>query len=202
LAYRTDRTQETEEFKRRIAALLTAYQDGDKAAAREFVEALYPMLYRYYIAQLRDAGLAEDLTQECWIRIHQARASYRRGEPVLPWVFAIARFTNIDAYRKRRRSLANEVALPEGGWEPSADPRPAMESRLSAARILEQLGGLPEAQREVFVMLKVSGMSLDEIARATGTSAAAVKQKVYRACQALRSAFGVKTAHDDGGDAR
>jgi RNA polymerase sigma-70 factor (ECF subfamily) len=202
LAYRTDRTQEAEEFNGRIAALLAAYQDGDKAAAREFVEALNPMLYRYYTAQLRDAGLAEDLTQECWIRIHQARASYRRGEPVLPWVFAIARFTNIDAYRKRRRSLTNEVALPEGGWEPSSDPRPAMESRLSAGRILEQLNGLPEAQREVFVMLKVSGMSLDEIARATGSSAGAVKQKVYRACQTLRSAFGVKMARDDGGDAR
>lgn len=202
MAYRIDRTQEAEEFSRRIAGLLAAYQDGDKAAAREFVEALNPMLYRYYSAQLRDPEMAEDVTQECWIRIHQARASYRRGEPVLPWVFAIARFTKIDAYRKRRRSQTNEVALPEGGWEPSADPRRGMEDRLSAAKVLEQLEELPEGQREAFVMLKVSGMSLEEIARATGSSAGAVKQKVYRACETLRRAFGVKTGQGEGGEAR
>jgi RNA polymerase sigma-70 factor (ECF subfamily) len=48
------------------------------------------------------------------------------------------------------------------------------------------LGSLPESQREVVVMLKVSGMSLEEVARATSSSVGSVKQKAHRAYEKLR----------------
>lgn len=54
----------------------------------------------------------------------------------------------------------------------------------------ELLRTLPEAQRQTILMLKVAGMSLEEVARASGTSVGAVKQKAHRAYQALRKLLG------------
>lgn len=97
---------------------------------------------------------------------------------MLPWIFAIARHTRLDAYRKRRRLGAREVLvdqLPEHVAHPQQD-----------APTLGLLGELPESQREVLVMLKVIGMSLEEVARATASTTGAVKQKAHRAYVTLR----------------
>ena len=54
----------------------------------------------------------------------------------------------------------------------------------------EMLAPLPESQREVIEMLKVAGMSLEEVARATSSSVGAVKQKAFRAYEKLRGVLG------------
>lgn len=176
----------------RLMALLAGYQDGDKSASRAFVEELNPILFRFYMAQTGNTAGAEDLAQECWIRLHHARSSYRRGEPVLPWVFAIARHTKIDQYRKWKRRASKETAMPESGWEPAADPRLEMEERVVVGRILRELEGMPEEQREVFLMMKVSGMTAKETARAVGSTPGAVKQKAWRVGERLRQVFSQK----------
>jgi RNA polymerase sigma-70 factor (ECF subfamily) len=51
------------------------------------------------------------------------------------------------------------------------------------------LGALPESQRQVLVMLKVSGMTMEEVARATSSSLGSVKQKAHRAYRTLRGAL-------------
>ena len=71
-----------------------------------------------------------------------------------------------------------------------------MENRIQANAILVAMQSIPESQREVLMMLKVSGMSVEEVARATGSSAAAVKQKAYRAYQAVRRHLGLN--HNQG----
>ena len=53
----------------------------------------------------------EDLLQDCWIRIHRSRHTYRASEPVMPWIYAIARHTRLDAYRKQRRLQSREVLV-------------------------------------------------------------------------------------------
>ena len=171
----------------RLGPLLAAYQRGERGAANEFAETMQPILFRYFYMRAPDRALAEDLSQECWMRIHQARASFRTGEAVLPWVFAIARHTRADHYR---RAGAGKRRGPESMEEPSVDARPAMEQSLEAGRVMERLGELPEAQREVFLLLKVHGLSVEEAARAVGISPAAAKQKAYRAYEQLRAMFG------------
>jgi RNA polymerase sigma-70 factor (ECF subfamily) len=87
----------------------------------------------------------------------------------------------VDHYRKTARAAAREERLedvPEvaapGGERDSAD---------DLAILLAPLSG---SQREIIEMLKVAGMSLEEVARATSSSVGAVKQKVHRAYQTLR----------------
>jgi RNA polymerase sigma-70 factor (ECF subfamily) len=167
----------------KIEDLLRAYQAGDAEAADELARRVSPALYRYFLHHTQRPAEAEDLLQETWLRLHRARATYRSGEPAMPWIFAIANHTRLDRLRKKMRrpevlmDSPPEVAAPA----PSSGNQPAVE---------ELLRELPESQREVLLMLKVSGMSLEEVAQATGSSVGAVKQKAHRAYEKLRSLFG------------
>jgi RNA polymerase sigma-70 factor (ECF subfamily) len=164
--------------------LMTRYQAGDFAAVTALVECIGPRLHRFFMAQSASRGDADDLLQETWLRIHRVRHTYRAGEPVLPWVYAIARRVRIDHYRRASRTTARERPLEE-----ESDVA-ATQSREEPPVDLETLlAPLPESQREVIRMMKVAGMSLEEVARATSSSVGSVKQKVHRAYGNLRDRF-------------
>jgi RNA polymerase sigma-70 factor (ECF subfamily) len=115
------------------------------------------------------------------LRIHRVRHTYRPGEPVLPWIYAIARRVRVDGYRRTRRITLHEIAmelLPER-------PAPVRDRNLGPA-FDTLVAALPEAQREVVTMLKVGGLTLEEVARATSSTVGAVKQKAHRAYERLR----------------
>lgn len=171
---------------------MCAYQAADRAAAERFAAAVTPILSRFYYYLGGNTRHVDDLVQECWLRIHRARHTYRPGEPVLPWLFAIARRTRVDVYRRWQRSSAKESSFDDIRRQPSEDPREQLDTSLDAQAVQRCLGTLPEAQREVLLMMKLNGMSVAEIARATGGTEAAVKQKAYRAYQTLRGVFKTK----------
>ncbi|MCX6604833.1 MAG: RNA polymerase sigma factor [Acidobacteria bacterium] len=171
--------------KQELVELMIGYQAADRTAAEQLAAKVYPMLHRFY-SSLGEYERADDLAQECWIRLHKARHSYRPPEPVLPWVFAIARHTRVDQFRKRARSSGREVAM-EAGADFAA---PAPEAEPTVLPLLEQL---PASQKEVLLMLKVTGMSLEEVARATASTVGSVKQKAHRAYETLRRLMGEKS---------
>lgn len=166
-----------------LQRLMVGYQQADREAAAELVERVSPMLLRFLAGPLQTRAYAEDMLQECWLRIHRSRHTYRPGTPVLPWFFAIARYTRIDAYRRRRSIDANELAV-----EDLSASGPGQSALPDAADtdLWRLVGQLPPSQQEVIQMLKVTGLSLEEVARATGSSVGSVKQKAHRAYQKLR----------------
>lgn len=163
---------------------MTRYQGADASALDELVQRVSPPLLRYFTSSQFGRHDAEDLLQDCWIRIHRSRHTYRSSEPVMPWIYAIAWHTRLDAYRKRRRIAAREVLVAN---VPEALPQVFTER--GGSDFEHMISQLPDSQREVLVMLKVSGMSLEEIARATASTVGAVKQKARRAYMALRQAW-------------
>lgn len=164
-----------------LEPLMSGYQQADEAAATALIDKVSPLLLRYFRAQPACRRFAEDLLQDTWMRIHRARHTYRTGEPVLPWVFAIARYAALDGYRRTRRIEIRETQVDE---LPPVAAGP--EAAHDGAAIDLLLIDLPQSQRDVIVMLKVSGMSIEEVARATSTSAGSVKQKAHRAYERLR----------------
>jgi RNA polymerase sigma-70 factor (ECF subfamily) len=164
--------------------LMARYQQADEAAAAQLIRLLSPMLLRFLSSRNATRSHAEDLLQECWLRIHKARHTYRPGKPLLPWIFAIAHHTRVDGFRRLRRIESHELAADEllEGKLPGHQPSPIV--ALTLSRLLEEL---PESQREVVFLLKVCGMSLEEVARAHSTTIGAVKQKAHRAYEKLRS---------------
>lgn len=164
---------------------MAAYQRADRQSAELLMDALSPVLSRFFMSTIDGRQYADDLVQETLLRLHRARHSYRPFDPVLPWVFAIARHVRVDQFRKRRRTEVHETAVEQDALErhPAAggqerDDLPAFESLVSC---------LPESQQQVVTMLKVLGMSVEEVARATSSSVGSVKQKAHRAYDKLRS---------------
>jgi RNA polymerase sigma-70 factor (ECF subfamily) len=165
-----------------LTVLMASYQQGDSAAAAALVRRLSAPLHRFFLMQYISRRHADDLLQETWLRIHEVRHTYRPGCPVLPWLYAIARNVRVDHYRRAHRAESREERLEEGFDVPEV----AVESPAGVPDVERLMAALPESQREVIVMLKVSGMSLEEVARATSSSVGSVKQKAHRAYETLR----------------
>jgi RNA polymerase sigma-70 factor (ECF subfamily) len=158
------------------------YQRGDFGAATDLIERISPQLHRFFLAQSQSRTDANDLLQETWLRIHKVRHTYRPGEPALPWFYAIARHVRVNHYRKSIRTAVGERELEAMSREAATVPRES-----DQANGLEALlAPLSKSQREVIEMLKVAGMSLEEVARATSSTVGSVKQKVHRAYKKLR----------------
>jgi RNA polymerase sigma-70 factor (ECF subfamily) len=173
-----------EELKKSSMELwMERYQAADPQAPSVLVHAISPALLRFFLAQGGSREEAEDLLQETWLRIHRSRHTYRPGEQLLPWVYAIARHVRVDGYRKKRRVSTHESAV-------EVLPEPTPERSHSAADLPsfeELVAPLPPAQKEVITMLKVAGLTLEQVAEATSSTVGAVKQKAHRAYERLRS---------------
>ena len=157
------------------------YQQGDPNAPGVLIAAISPGLLRFFRSQAASREQVDDLVQDTWLRIHRVRHTYRPGGSALPWIYAIARRARVDGYRRTKRILMHETTMDVLPGPPAqAAPRdilPAFETLVAS---------LPEAQREVITMLKVGGLSLEEVARATSSTVGAVKQKAHRAYEQLR----------------
>src|SRR5579862_8601980 len=135
---------------------MSGYQRGDPAATALLIRRVNPLLLRFFTSQSGSRPDAEDLLQDTWLQIHRVRHTHRPGEPVLPWIYAIARHVRVDGYRRSQRIRSREQTmspLPETFEIAKPIPLPDFD---------ELIAVLPPSQREVVSMLKVSGMSLEE----------------------------------------
>ena len=174
--------------------LMEAYQRGDRAAADALIERVSPALHRFFAVHVGDRRHADDLLQDAWFRIHKARHTYRPGERLLPWLYALARHVKVDAYRKRRSEQYEESLEAAPGRASTLAAAAAVDSGAQALELEQLLAELPDSQREVISLLKVSGLSLEEVARATSSSVGSVKQKAHRAYTKLRSLLSATAA--------
>jgi RNA polymerase sigma-70 factor (ECF subfamily) len=174
------------------AALMLAYAGGQAAA----FDALYARhcggSYRYFLRSLRNEGLAQELLQDLWINVIRARATYEAQARFATWLYRMAHNRLIDHYR--RASVVELVALEEdddqSAHAPLADGMPGPEAtaaaRESARRMLDLVEALPAAQREAFLLQEEGGLSLAEIAQATGAGVETVKSRLRYAMTRLR----------------
>lgn len=174
---------ESREWEEELRRYMVRYQAGDGASVEELVHRLSSSLFSYFLTPHLSLSDVEDLVQDCWLRIHRSRHTYRATEPLLPWIFAIARHTLLDDRRRRRRRSAREVLL--------AEP-PDLASHVTAGSshtpdVVGLLGRLPAADRDLVLLLKVTGMTMKEAARATSSSVEATKQRAHRAYARLRA---------------
>lgn len=168
-----------------LPSLMARYGAGDSVAASAMVVQLSPQLRRFFLLEPMSRSHADDLLQETWLRIHRVRHTYRPGEPVQAWIYAIARNVRTDHLRKSYRIRSREESIGERDEIPAAAAgRTASDSDLESL-----LAPLPESQREVVFLLKICGLSLEEVARATSSSVGSVKQKAHRAYETLRKAL-------------
>ncbi len=119
-----------------------------------------------------DVGIAEDATQETFMRAYRNMSQFTEGD-FAAWLKRIARNICIDYWRRRRPEQERESSELEGrsAGENQSD---SFELRLAAAQVLEEIQLLPAEQRQC-LELKIEGYSYEEIAKRLGLSLGAVK---------------------------
>lgn len=161
------------------------YVGGDDAAFVALYERIQPRLRAFFSRRVSTAGQVEDLTQQTFLKLHAARQTFRCGEPVLPWVYAIAHRLLIDTYRRSGRELVqdtHEISLS------TLNPVQEAMARETCSRMQAVLEALPPRQLLAFERVRYEGRSHREVADELHTSVSAVKSLVHRAHETLRSA--------------
>lgn len=185
-----------------LADAMLRYADGDARGFEVVYAALGPVVSACQRRWVGDPALAEDLTQETFLRVHGARSRYLPGAPVGPWVLTIARRLSIDALRRgaRRERLTGDGTLPEIAVEPletssvGADPTLGTEALMTALRAAVET--LPEGQRAVVALHKLDGLPLAEVAARLGIREGAARVRAHRGYSRLRELLGLGGGDD------
>jgi RNA polymerase sigma-70 factor (ECF subfamily) len=163
---------------------------GDRAAFEDLVRRHQQRVYGTAFRILRRHDLADDVTQDAFLRAWQRLADFDAARPFGPWICRIAANMAISHTRSPR---FREEELPEEQAQAThAGGGPLEAAMESEARTLleDALGSLPPEQRAVFVLRTVEELSYDEIAEALDLAPGTVMSRLSRAREKLRRALG------------
>lgn len=174
-------TAKTTDRDRDWAAALAAANAGDARAYARFLHAVTPVLRGVIRARGRSFGpdQQEDILQEVLLAIHAKRHTWDPAAPVAPWLYAIARYKVVDAFRRRGAAVHLPIEdFAEGLAAPEADPTAA---RDSAALI----GQLDPRSAEIVRAVSLAGESTAEVGARMEMSEGAVRVALHRAIQRM-----------------
>jgi RNA polymerase sigma-70 factor, ECF subfamily len=165
--------------------LMSAWVAGDARAFERLFARFAPRVHGFFLRSFRDPGVADDLLQATFMKVHRARSQYRQELSLAPWLFAIAARVRLDELRRRLRMPedADEEALARADEQAPRDPPPDPDVKDAVRAALQ---ALPESQRAVIHLHRYEGMTFAEIARVLGTTPGAVKLRAFRGYETLR----------------
>ena len=161
---------------------------GELVAFEGLVRMYQGPVFRFLRNLLGDASLAEDVTQETFIRAYERRASFRFDAAWSTWVFQIARNAGLDAVRARTRRLR----LVDRARPPSPRTDPMARIELDAA-----LASLSPKLREAVLVVEVLGLTYKEAGEVLRAPEGTVKSRVFQARQQLLTWMEAEEPVDD-----
>ena len=167
---------------------MLAYGKGDEAAFAALYARHKGPLYRFVLRNLRDRGVAEELYQEIWMRVIEARGRYRVRAKFTTWLYTVAQNRLADHWRKRGLKLV-ELDGADAPAPVADEPAARAEGRQDLERFAAALAALPEAQRAAFLLHEEAGLGVAEIAAATGVGEQTAKSRLRYALAKLKEAL-------------
>ena len=154
-------------------------REGDLAAFEELVRLLQADAYAFAWHLTRDRTLAEDVTQEAFIRAFRFLKGFRGDQRFASWLFRIVRNCAMDALRGRTRwtTLTGE------------GPERALTDATARIELDAALRAVSREHREAFLLVEVFGLSYQEVADVLGIAVGTVKSRMFRARKALCDAI-------------
>ena len=172
--------------------LMQCWQRGDPAAFGVLYSRFADRLFRFVARLASSRAEAEEICQESWLAVIDGRARYQPSARFVTYLFAIAHRRSIDRLRRdgRHREAGPEsydlASIPDEG---TLQPEGIAHNEQNASALLAAIAELPVLQREAFLMQAEGGMSLEEIAEATGAARETVKSRLRYASRRLRAAL-------------
>ncbi len=156
---------------------------GDAKAFELLVARHQHAVYNLALRFLSDSDEAEDVAQDCFIRIYKAAATYTPDAKFTTWLYTIVKNLCFNVLRNRRQAVivsVDDETLPELPAK-SEDPVERITRQQVREKVMHAVSMLPENMRLVVIMSKFHGLSYDEIAGIMGCSVNAIKLRVHRA---------------------
>jgi RNA polymerase sigma-70 factor (ECF subfamily) len=159
-------------------------------------------IYNFVLRMVKDRSLAEELTQDIFIRTYNSLSDFRGDSKVSTWIFRIATNLCLDYFRSRPHKkeektdlLSSEELLkatvPDGGQKIQTAEDELINAEMSAC-VRGYIDDLPEDYRAVILLHDLQGFTNPEIARITGTSLENVKIRLHRARCKMKEVFSSK----------
>jgi RNA polymerase sigma-70 factor (ECF subfamily) len=185
------------------AALIRSYRAGDESSFSLLLNKHLKSIYSFIFQFVQDGAVAEDITQETFVKVWRHLDRFDMNKPFRTWLFAIAKNTTYD-WLKKKRSIPFSAFSIDGADEPfenipDTDPLPdeLLAREDAAIEVREAIASLPEPYRPLITLVYQEGFSLHETAEILGESYNTVKSRHQRAVIRLRGYF-VKGASEKG----
>ena len=168
-------------------ALVRAAQAGDLPAFEALYRSAVGLVYALCLRMAGNAALAEELTQDVFVRAWQKLPTFRGESAFTTWLTRLA--VNVVLTERRDRGRRDARLVLSDDLDAVAPPAPA--GHPGTALDLERaIAGLPEQARKVFVLHDVEGWRHSDIARLTGLAIGTCKSHLHRARALLREVLG------------
>lgn len=173
------------------AELTKQLQDGDLDALGILFDRYYTQIFRTAVAITHDEAIAEDITQDCFLRLHRYANRIDTSLPLAPWLYRVTvnlSYTWVTRHNKRRVSLESVV---DYLMSPARNvPDQMVEITGVQDEVRKAIAGLNFNQRVVVVLHYLNGLNLEEIAEILDCPVGTVKSRLYYARENLRHKLG------------
>jgi len=172
--------------------LMLMYRDGDASAFEILYHRHKGRIYRFILRSCGNTGTAEELFQDVWLKLIQARERYEVSARFTTYLYRIANNHVIDYFRKTKSGWG--IGGGEDAGQLPAPARDQPEQRVQLGQqvrlLLDAIAGLPAEQQQVFLLKEEAGMSIPEIAETLGVNGETVKSRLRYAVKKLRTMMG------------
>ncbi|MDP1735726.1 MAG: sigma-70 family RNA polymerase sigma factor [Sulfuritalea sp.] len=175
--------------------LIARAQKGDHRAFTALVRSYQDRVFRFILRLIGARDEAMDLTQETFMKAHQALPGWRPEAQFRTWLFRIAHNAALDVLRRRKHVEFVSIDDLPGGDEGHALPDPArrpdelLADRQSIELLERTLRDLPAEHREILLLRELEEMSYTEIAATLGIAEGTVKSRIARARSAALAGY-------------
>ncbi len=176
------------------AELMLRFQGGDDDAFGELFESHKAQVMALAFRYLNDKNMAEEVTQEAFLRVFQARERYKPSAAFSTWVYRITVNACLDVGRSKKRLVPMERGSASGAEREYADektpgPTESADREALSAAVASALQSLPETQRILVILTSYHDLSIVDAARAAGVSAVGGRLRLMRARKALKKSL-------------
>jgi RNA polymerase sigma-70 factor, ECF subfamily len=168
-------------------------RSGELRAFEQLVREFQADVYRFAWHLTRDRDLAEDVTQDAFLRAFRFIDGFRGDRKFGSWLFSITRNCAMDALRRRRFPLVHELDLEIEGSVGDATAHAELDAALRS---------ISEEHREAFLLIEVFGLNYQEASDVLGVAVGTVKSRMFRARKALCAAIADEMPDEPGSEER
>ena len=168
--------------------IMEAVKNGNLQQTTLLFERYHKRIFNFLARMTSDRALAEDLTQNVFLRIIKYRNSYREGLKFQSWIYQVARNVFSDHYQAHKNKFSDFVDV-EKVSDHMADHAESEEMDEKEKLLHRSMAKLTEEQRELLVLTRFQHMKYEEVATIMDTTVANIKVKVHRAIIKLREYY-------------